>query len=108
MVLCVCAFKIVELFSCLFLVCVGVCCFFKLRFISTCPNCARVYLCFCEQQNVQMVMNKNISTYKHLLQIYCQLHALKFILNTLTTEIHITIQSPAGTSGIGRNSGIPP
>lgn len=43
--------------SCFFLFCLFF--LFKSRDISTCPDRVRVYLCFCEQQNIQMVMNKD-------------------------------------------------
>lgn len=30
------------------------------RDISMCPNCEREHICYCEQQNVLMVINKDI------------------------------------------------
>lgn len=86
---CVCVLlKLLSFFSCLFSFV-----FLVSRDISTCPNCVRVFLCFCEQQHVQMAMNKDMTTHKHVLQICCHLHLLKFTLNILTTEIPITIPS---------------
>lgn len=48
----------------------------------------RVYLCFCEQQNIQMVMNKD-----NIVQT-----SRANLLPAAHTEIPIIIQSPAGTS----------